>query len=94
MHEPARLQVAYGQDVGSQRPPRRGASNAASQAPSQATPSAPQWGTGPHGGESNTDWRARQGVAYDEGTGQFLVQGRPYGAYQFEPSRGYFDPRR
>lgn len=26
--------------------------------------------------------RAAQGVAYDERTGQFVVNGRPYGAYR------------
>lgn len=88
--------VAYGQDVGGGRQPppsRRGSSGAA--LPRQPTPSAPQWGSVPMaGGSGYSSSRAEQGVAYDERTGQFIVQGRPYGAYNFDAQRGYYDPRR
>jgi hypothetical protein len=89
--------VAYGQDVGASRqPPQRGASAL----PRQATPSAPEWGAVPmaggggYGGGYSGNRRAEQGVAYDERSGQFIVQGRPYGAYNFDAQRGYYDPRR
>ena len=90
--------VAYGQDVGGrqQQPPRRGGSSGAALPRQAATPSAPEWGAVPlaGGGGGYDSRRAEQGVAYDERTGQFIVQGQPYGAYNFDAQRGYYDPRR
>lgn len=32
-------------------------------------------------------------VVYDERSGQFVVNGRPYGSYQFDAQRGYYPTR-
>ncbi len=37
--------------------------------------------------------RSEHAVVYDEHSGQFVVNGRPYGAYQFDAQRGYFPTR-
>lgn len=37
--------------------------------------------------------RSEHAVVYDEHSGQFVVNGRPYGAYQFDAQHGYYPTR-
>ena len=88
--------VTYGADVAAQRQ-RQEQQRAARQSERQfvvasqpPVPSAPSLAMAQGGGYGG---RAERGVAYDERTGQFIVQGQPYGAYQFDPARGYYPSR-
>ncbi len=75
------MQAAYGADV----PPRR----VSRQQQQQQQYMAHGTGAYPNGSHASNGYpsaymgsqRAAQGVAYDERTGQFVVNGRPYGAY-------------
>jgi hypothetical protein len=71
--------VGYGRDV-DPRVAQRSAAVAAAN------------GTAANGGVHPRQY-ARHGVVYDEGRGQFVVNGQPYGAYQFDADRGYYPTR-
>ena len=76
--------VVYGRDVNSRAAAQRqfmanGATNGAAS------------GSGSY--PSHSVRHSQHGVVYDERRGQFVVNGRPYGAYQFDADRGYFPTR-
>ena len=73
------VQAAYGSDV----PPGR-SSRQQQQYMAHGTGAYPNGSHAGHGYPSAYmgSQRAAQGVAYDERTGQFVVNGRPYGAYR------------
>ncbi len=68
------VQAAYGSDV-----PARRQRQQQSQYAGNGSGAYPNGGYPSHYAGSQ---RAAQGVAYDERTGQFVVNGRPYGAYR------------
>ncbi len=68
------LQAAYGSDV-----PARRQHQQQMQYAGNGSGAYPNGGYPSHYAGSQ---RAAQGVAYDERTGQFVVNGRPYGAYR------------
>ena len=71
------LQTPYGSDVPSRRQQQR-------QYMTNGTGAYPNGAPGSGGYPSHYagSQRAAQGVAYDERTGQFIVNGQPYGAYR------------